>query len=310
MTKYHLKIKNSIINLFIILFVIVLFYLCLFNYENLYNNIFISLDLWLYKVFPPLFIFYFISTLLISTKSINMILYLFKPLNKIMKFDTINGFNLFIISMFLGNPTTASLINDYYESNMITLKDSIVLSKCASFINPLFIFSIISNKSLSIIIYLSHVLTNIIIAIYSSNIYSSNIYSSDIYSSNIQNNNAINLTFFNQMNKFPHILLCIASFMILSYIVITIISLISINTNFTYLNYISLIVEVSYSTNYLKDNYIYLIPSIISFNGLCIHLQVNQHLKTIKYTTFFIYRLIASIISLIIYVILHFLINL
>lgn len=298
--KYQL-VKNTLYKLLIILFITIIFYLSIFNYNLLYNNIFIALDLWLYKVFPSLLIFYLISTLLITTKTINYVTLLFYPLKYILKFNTSNAFNLFILSVFLGNPSTTSYINDYYENNLITLRDAKVLSKSASFINPLFVFTVLENKQLATLVYLAHLLSNIIVAI---------ILTRSNKDSNLCNTvkiaNKSNISFHTQMSKFPSIILNIALNMVLSYIVISFTDYIALISNLSYFSYINYFIEVSRSVYILKNSYIYIyfIPFILSFNGLCIHMQVRMQLKLITYNNYLCHRLLSSMIATFIYIVL------
>lgn len=280
--------------LFIITFIIFIIYLCIFNYSLIYNSIFKALDLWLYKVFPSLLIFYLISSLLLSTKTINIIFCIFKPFRFLLRFETSNAFNLFLLSFFLGNPSIVSFINDFKSNLMITDRDADILSKTTSFINPLFIMSLFTDKTLGLLVYLSHIIPNILIVIWLTR-------NNSIYNncpSNIQTK-TYNINFFDYMNKFTIIILNIALYIVISYIIISILKLIP---NLSYLTYF---IEVSEGAINCSLSNIYLLPAILSFNGLCIHLQVKQGLKVIKYPSFLLFRLISSLISTIVFVIIY-----
>lgn len=270
------------------IYILYIFYLSVFTKNELFKVIYNTLDLWLYKIFPPIFIFYVISSLLISTKLIDLIIYILKPLRKIFKFETDNAFKLFFISILIGNPSSSSFIVSYYDNNLITKKDANTLICCASFISPLFIFSLVTFKQ-AIFIYISHLLSNFIISFILNR--KNNI--------RTQKQKSNTLSFFIFLDKLPQILLMIAVYMVICNIIIF--SIKNINQEkFTFL--LSFIELSTGALNILAMdlNYkYYILLALISFNGLCIHLQIYSFIKNkLKYLLYLKYRIIQVLISL------------
>src|SRR5690606_12656453 len=92
--------------------------------------------------------------------------FLFKPF---IKFSSNKAYELFIISILVGNPSTASLIMDELKLNTIRINDAKKLIKTSAFFNPLFIISIITttylkNINFALLIVISMIITNILIS--------------------------------------------------------------------------------------------------------------------------------------------------
>ncbi len=279
--------------LFILIYLLFIVILSIIDKETVFEIIIDTLSLWLHKVFPPIFIFYIISSLLISTRTINIIFFILKPLRKLLRFETDNAFKLFFLSVLIGNPSSSSFIISYLENGLITNNDAKVLNCSASFITPLFIFSLVELK-IAIIIYLSHILANFIICIF------------------LTRNNTIKkdpnkptlINFFTYIDKLPKILLTIAIMMVICNIIIY--SLTKFSLNPLYFSFIELstgsfmLLKIKSSIKY------YLLTILISFNGLCIHLQVYSIIKDrLNYLSFFKYRIIQGIISVILFLLIY-----
>ena len=256
----------------------------LFTYE-----IISTLKLWLNKSVPSLITMYVISSALISTKAINIIIFILKPLRKILKFETKNAFNLFIVSIFVGNPSTVTYITEYLSKEYITSKDAEVLLLSSSFINPLFIYAISKNINTFFFIYLIHIITNIIIAIFFTR---KNII--------INKENETNVNFLELINKLPFLLLLIALYMVISSMLIF--ALNSLGISKIYLSFIELSNGCNILINSFSQISYLLLVLLISFNGFCIHMQVATILNNQKmYKTFFYGRFLSMIITFIIY---------
>lgn len=282
------KISFILIRLITIIFSIYIIYLSITDKDNLFKTITDTLSMWLYKVFPPLFTIYFLCSLLLSTKSFSIIFFLIKPLNKLFKFETNNGFNLFIISFFLGTPSIYSILREYKERNLVSINDYSRLLSCTGFISPLFIFSLFKDFSLALIIYSSHILSNILICIF-------NHKKTDKL---IVNQSSIQINSFKQIANFPKIILIICLYMIIANIFICFFS------NFNFLNNYLFIFELSTGaiTIINKNLPLSLLVILLSFNGICIHLQVNTLLQVKnEYLIYFKFRIISAIISLILF---------
>lgn len=297
--------------LFIILltfFIFLTFYIIFIDNITFYNSLLDTLNIWLYKVLPSLFVFNILSSILINFKIIDFFYFLFTPLKKILKFETDEAFNIFITSIFNGNPSTILLINQRLDNNLITIKDANCLLKCASFLNPLFIYSFFSKK-IALILIFSHILSNFIYATYINR-------NNKIISKNRESDLLFNIDlFFKSIEKVISVLLLIASLMlvttIIKYTFNYLLSLININKSFYKI--ILSFIEISSGLSDLSSINIPVIYLIIlssfltSFNGLCIHLQIKLFLsKNLSYTSFFYSRIVQGIISVLLSIIFYF----
>ena len=291
----NLEFRNSFISIIKLLITaqcFVLIYYCLIN-NNLFIDTFITtLKLWLYKVVPPIFTFYIIVSILVKLNILDKILIIFRPLKIILKFDTNNAFNLFLTSIFLGNPGSANLIYNEYINDTITKRDYIKLVNCCGFITPLFIFTLFSeNLYYSFIIYISHLLTYFIsCALYNKNL---NYGNKKINHDNLQTLSSIISVFYNVCE----ICLTIASIMVIANLIVSSLSLFNINK--------LLLIPLELTSGILKiiteykNSFFALITisMLITFNGFCIHLQIFSQIKGIKYQYFFIIKIIQSLFS-------------
>lgn len=254
-----------------------------------------TLEIWLYKVFPPLFTIYFISSLLLSTSSINILSFIIKPLKILFNFDTLNALNLFILSFINGVPGIVTLIDSYYQKDLITKEDYLTLIKCTGNISPLFIFSLSDFKTI-IYIYLSHILSNILLCIILTRF---NFKAKKLNNKNYNKVDKcyIKINFFYQINNFPKIILTIALYMVITTIII-----------FAFKDFIPIyaliFLDVSSGCISILNNNLplCLISALLSFNGICIHMQLSTLSNNLKYSTYLIYRIFSTIISLGLYI--------
>lgn len=285
--RTHLK------RLFILFYLSFLIFITILHKEEIFEITINTLSLWLYKIFPPIFIFYIISSLLISSKAINIIFIIFKPLRNILKFETDNAFKLFLLSILIGNPSSSTFVISNLQNNNITKNDAIILNKTASFITPLFIFSLLDLK-IALLIYLSHLASNIFICIFLT-----------------RKNNILNnlkepkiMNFFDYLNNIPKILFSIATMMVICNILIYSLTLLNINKN--YLFFIELSTGAYQIINMTTKLKYYLLIFLLSFNGICIHLQVYSIIKdSLSYLSFLKYRLIQGFLSVILFLLIY-----
>lgn len=273
------------------------------NPINFYNAIIDTLYIWLMKVFPSLFTFYIISSALINFNILNRLKFIFFPIKKIFKinFETNTAFNIFILSIFNGNPSTILFINQNLEKNTITKNDANILLKCASFVSPLFIISFFNNTVLSLILILSHYLSNFIYCSYLTrkNKYNIKKEKNETFLLNIND-------FLSSIKNYTPTLLMIASMMVVSCIIkFSLNNLFNIlKINNTFLKIIFSFFELStglsdlLSLDISKSLLILISSFLISFGGLSIHLQVKASLnKDLKYLTYFFARIIQGFLS-------------
>lgn len=288
----------------LVVLVVLIFYCVCYNPSIFFNSIIDTLYIWLMKVFPSLFTFYLISSLLINFKILDKLSFFFKPIKKILrlKFQTNEAFNLFILSMFSGNPSTVLFINQ--NQDYITSFDALTLLKCASFVSPIFIISFFSfDLKLAYILIFSHFFSNIIYCMFLTRnnkciINKSNVKENDSFN-NISN-------FLNSIKECMNILLMIASMMclcnIIKYSITTLLNAIGLKSNLCkiFLSFFEISTGLNdlISLNLNKLPFALLSSFLLGFGGLCIHLQVKNVMNSnLKFSSFFFARLIHGSIS-------------
>ena len=154
------NIKDLII---LIIFTLILFGI-LKNYNLVIESIKASTNLWLFKLFPSLFPFLVIGSILINYN----FAYYFTKIFKVKS----NDFIIFILSLLSGFPSSAKYIKDMYLKKDITLNEANNILCFTFFANPLFLLSILSlsfNKKITLFIILSHYVSNIVIYLFLKN---------------------------------------------------------------------------------------------------------------------------------------------
>lgn len=295
------KIKTLLLNIFVFLFIIILF-----RYSNIVKiSVTDGVNLWLDKIFPSLFIMFIINDLIINLDILDFLNKLINPIfNKL--FNTSgNSSSVFLLSIFSGTPSAAFIIKEMLNNNKISINDANKLISFTFFSNPLFLYNILSlsfNKYIVIKIILIHYLSNIIIGLIFRNKYE-NI---NIEITNKKSNKNLFLILPNAISKSLNTLLMILG-TIVFYIIITnlLIEIISMNNIFEVI--FKGILEITQSLSILnKINSISVIKeiialSIISFGGLSIHSQVLSIINDtkIKYINFFIGRILHILIGIV-----------
>ena len=288
--------KNGLIVVTLIVFLVI----NLFSVDIIVGNILNYTQLFIEKVFPVTFIFLTLSSLLLDNNLIQI-------LQKIFKFNSVNIY-IFILSMISGFPTGAIYIKDLLMKKIISIEDANKAIMFCHFPNPLFILNsvslILNDKSLSYIILISLIISNLIIFfVYrSKSIYTSSDYVYKDFSSSI-------LT--NIKNSFKTIL-NIYGISLFFFLIGTIINM-YINNKYLYVfvyGFFDLTKGV-YSTLLINNIIIraILIIIIIAFGPLSIHFQIKSILMDthIKYTNYIKGRFIGCTLSLIVFMVILYL---
>lgn len=259
------------------------------NYEIINSNIIKTCTIFLKNIFPSTFPILVISSLFLNLNLYKIIIKLFGKINK--KIFNITNSQTFILfmSLFSGFPSSSKLSKEMYEKKLISKTEIQKIILYTHFANPIFILSIVSYHKYLVLV--SHFISNIIIALLLKNIYKNN---NNIILNNSSNKNITKIFFesiTNSINTCMFILGTLITFNILSSII-----------NIPIFN---VILELSNGINYIntleqsiKIKTI-LIGSLISFGGLCIHLQVYGILSDIKikYYPYLLSRIFHAIIT-------------
>lgn len=301
--------KKKYINIIIIS--ICLFFLVefLINRNLIFDTVSFSLNIWISSILPSLFPFFVLTDILNSYNTINYIPSFIKNIFKKLFNISDNGIFIFFISMLSGFPSNARNIKNLYKENKITKEEAEHLLMFTHFSNPMFILGtlviiFLNNKSLGLLILVSHYLPNFIIGFllrkYNKPKYNYNI--------NINNNcNNFGIIFTKSIKSSIDSLLLILGtltvFLIISTIIINLLNLNTINSLLikSILEITSGLKEIS-TISFNNSTLVILSSCILSFGGLSVHMQViNELTETdISYKNFFIGRIFQTFLSLII----------
>ena len=297
--------KQKIINFIIILLSILILILVLSNKTLVHNSIDYSLKLWIKNIIPTLLPFIIISDILINYN-------ITKYIPKHIKIFFCKLFNItdemltiFLLSTISGFPSNARITKTMYEKKKISIDEANHILIFSHFSNPLFILSTIpifffKYNNISIILLISHYLSNIILGI----IIRNKIFINNNYKIYKEENLKFSKIFINAIQKSINTLITIGG------IVTTFLVLATLITYFLNLNsFNSMLIKGIMEMTIGIDSIVKLdLPLIykltitsmfLAFGGLSVHMQViNEIIDTkIQYSYFLKGRIIQMIIS-------------
>ncbi|MBR2712610.1 MAG: hypothetical protein IKE73_02750 [Bacilli bacterium] len=271
-----------------LLFIIVLIELFIMIYsKEIIKEFSLTINICLYSLMPTLFFQIFLSNILFN---INISNYIPKSLCNFFNV-TKDELLIILLSIFSGYPNNIRLLNNstneylYYVSN---------------YVNPLFVIGTVGtlylyDKSLSIIILISHIISNIIMLFIFRNKYTSYEYKRNITSN----------LYINSINNTVKSLTIIFSNLLIISLLVTIIKLILKDSLIR--GVILGLIEFSkgcFEISLLDIN-IYIkgliILIFITFGSISIHMQMISFNNKIKYIKFLLFRILNVLISIIIY---------
>ena len=275
------------LNILLLYFLLLIELLILYNSKIIINDIKKTSIIFIINIFPSLFPTMLLGNLLVKC-NIKLIIpsFIKKIFNILFNFDD-NMTTIFIMSMLCGSPSNAMFINDYLEKGLINEKTAKNMLKVTRFINPLFVIStvgitIFNSVKIGILILIILYISNFIKAF----LLRKNFVSTSIKDTNINNINFINelkITIKETINTLLFIFGTITTFNILICLIKEI-----FNLNLFYTLIINSLLEMTSGIIILKDISIPLLPKILiaylilSFSGLCIHLQISSIIKEKK----------------------------
>ena len=267
-----------------------------------------SINIFKTKLFPSIFPFFVLASLLLELGLATKISIKLNPL--IRKIFHVEGNSSFIIlvSLISGFPSGSKYVVESYKDKTIDKNTANYLLTFTHFANPLFVLGtcglILNSLSLAYKILIIQILSNLILGII--------LRPKEIISSKITNNHQ-NKSFLEALPKAINdaikvllfMLGSITFFMFFSKLLTTTLSLNPFfNTILTGLldmtSGISLVNTID-TTNYIKG---LLVLTFITFGSFSVHLQVLNNIKEedIKYKYFFIGRIIETSIALVLYI--------
>lgn len=292
-------------NLIIVILTFATLMLILLNKSLVSKTVITSFSIWFNTLVPSMFPMFILSDILISYNFTEFIPKKF--INSVSKLFNIsaNAVLILFLSIISGFPTNAINIKNAVDEDMISIKEAEHLLLFNHFANPLFVLETIGvfylhNTKHGIIILVSHIISNIFIAIIFRN---KNNYTTNNYKTKNNKSQSFGDTISNSIVKSINSLLMISGtitlFLILSTLIINI-----FNLN----NYLTIVIQgilemtmsiASLSILNISDILKVVITTmVISFGGLSIHLQVYSSLDDkICYKNYFVGRICQTIIS-------------
>ena len=288
------------------LFTIFIFIILINSYQIM-ESIRFSFSLCINNLFPSLIPFMLLSNILINYNFIDDLSDMLKNITtKFFKVNKNCSFAL-VMSILSGTPSNAKYLKDLKDNNLINNADIEKCLKFCHFTNPIFIigtigYTFLNNKKLGLIILISHYTSSFIIGLFNKK--SKNLKISNINITSNKNNFISILK--SSINSTIDTLLLILGIITTCIIITTIINnIFNIDNNYKFLFGI---VEITQGLKYLSlsnlniDIKTIISSFLISFGGICIHMQVFSILnnKKIRYLPYFISRIIHGVLSSII----------
>ncbi len=279
------------LNLFLILLILIL---SVRNYDIISSSIIQVLEIFVYILVPSLFFMIIVSKLLKSNKLIiTSMNHLGKILKPIFNFENESEAYILLFSLISGNPTSQILINSAYKSNEISCAEANRLSKYLCFSSPVYLYKttmMLNPIALAPIMLTTYIIPLSFLALSSSNEKKNN--TSQIKQANENLSDIISDSANSLFKICSFVFFFTALFNMLSHELN-----LSSKSSFFLSNFLDLTVSINhpYHFNIIINMALYIFFN--TFLGLSIHLQIKSQAPHLKYKSFFINRLILSIIS-------------
>lgn len=285
-------------NLLLIVFFVFLEIFFLSNPKLIIESFNKNTNICLYSLLPTMFISCLFSQILINLKLENYIPKTIKNIFKYLFNVSDKDVSIIILSMISGYPNNANLLKDNVNLNNII--------NYTNFVNPIFLIATVGylylkDIKLSIIILISHYISNIILGI----ILRKNNIINNKYTNKI-NNNFLNIYYNAIKNTVITVSIIFANILFFSFVLSIFKYFISINPIidsilYGLLEFSSGIYNITHLNNIKFINGL-IITIIITFASLSIHMQIINLNKKIKYSKYLKYRFINVFISIIVFI--------
>ncbi len=275
-----------------LIIIIILTVLIFRNYPTIRDNIIMSCELFLNRIFPSLFPMFIISSILINLNFIFYIKLIFHNLlTKLFKIDENTTF-IFLMSIISGCPSNAKIAKEMYEDEMIDRNAVQKVILFSHFTNPLFVISMV--KYHPYLVLFAHYFSNIIIGFSVRKKYISEKRQHPLSYQKKPFGEILTTSINNAMTTLLFILGTIVTFYIITSIINHPIA--------------SLFIEISQGLNYLNSLSLsikaqtILSGVLLSFGGWCIHFQVYGILSNlkIKYLPYLLARIAQALLTAVI----------
>lgn len=295
---------KKIINLIIMFLILYITLQVLINSSEVVKAVVFSIDIFKNSVFPSLFPFLVLSSLLINYGFVELCAKFFKPImNHLFKMNA-NAAFVFVMSLLSGFPSNSKYTKELYLKGVLTEDEASKILMFTHFSNPLFILGTVgiflNNQKIALLVLFCHYITNVIIGLIFRKLSPSKETNVTFDRKPLSFGNALREATTNAINTLLLILGTITVFLVLSTI---------INKQFSLPPFIQTMIsgllEMTQGLKYasllnvdLRTKAI-LMTMFLSFGGLSVHMQVLSIISDtkIKYFPFFIARLIHMAIS-------------
>lgn len=276
------------------IFIIIFFISVIFNYDKTMNSVYSALEIWLYNIYPSLFLLYIVSYYFIQNKLFNKLSLILKPF---ISFECNKSYSILLTSIFLGNPGTISLALTNYKENNIAVSDYKKIIYLSIFMNPLFVISFLNLK-----IYIYYLISSFITLFISDKFFRLN-------RKSIESNNTIYTyqSFISSIASIINVLLMVACLSVLCNVLKESISFLLYKVNIN-LDILLSYLEIGTGLKYLiSNNYLILSIFLIAFQGLCIIIQSYSLIKdtSISLIKYIFIRLIQAVVTTLIFFLIY-----
>ena len=302
-----------------VLIMIILLFTCfevLTDSESILKSVIFSLNIFKNNIFPSLFPFFVLSSLLIKYGLPEFMSNIFQSfMGRIFKISGRCSF-IFFMSILSGNPACAKYTKELYLNGSINVYEATKILCFSAFTSPLFILGglsvLLNNNEVPILILICHYLGNIIVGILIRDYHPSKINNkgnlkkaiNEMHIKRISNKESFGTIITNSLVESINTLLLILGVITMCLVITTIISN-NINLNSTFQSVLNGFIEMTQGIKYISLEAIplklksVLSVMILSFGGLSVHMQIMSVLSDtdIKYLPFLVSRVLASIIS-------------
>lgn len=273
--------------------------------SSILNSVKFSFSIWTNNIFPSLFPFFVLSSILVNYGFIELVAELCQPIMNVLFRVKGKCAFIFIMSIISGFPSNAKYTRELYLRGDLTKEEASKILTFTHFSNPLFILGTISvlflnNKEAGILILLCHYITNLFIGILFRNYYPSKKENNKIsfkrailnmHNKRIQNKDSFGTILTNALTDSIQTLLLILG-VVTVFLVITTILDNNLNLNNYYQSVLNGIFEMTQGLKYVSLLNIplklkaTLSTMIISFGGLSVHMQMISILSDTKISYF------------------------
>ena len=320
-----MKKFESLLIVFVLIFI---GFEILINSNLILDSVRYSLTIFKENVFPSLFPFFILSSLLINYGFPEFMGNIFNGLmHKLFKISGTCSF-IFFMSIISGNPASAKYTKDLYIDGKINKFEATKILCFSCFTSPLFILGTVSvflnNKEVPLLILICHYISNLIVGIiirfYHPSKYDRSSLKkavNDMHMKRISNKDSFGVIITNSLTNSINTLLMILGSITVCLVITTIINN-NLNLNSTIQSLFNGVVEITQGLKYIGLEAIplklkcVLTVMIISFGGISVHLQIMGILSDtdIKYLPFLCSRVFCSLCSgLLVYFLFDFWIN-